>query len=144
MGQRVAVAKVAKALGLDRAVLRHRIESAGIDTFEGTIDLDELRRIAPMFGADGSDVLERLRLIRENARELRHDPSAPPPAEDLAQQVRSLTVGRLIEKKRAEEARGLIEDLVRHLEALLVSQDPVRREVAMELNEWLARRLRPG
>lgn len=137
----VPIARAARALGVDRTNLRRRIDSAGIVTFEGSVDLDELRRVAPTFGFDEAEVIERTRLIRENAKAMRHDPRAPQPTDDLALQARRLTVDLLVEKRRVERLQGVVNGLLHRLEELQVSTDPARRGIALDLNAWLAEKL---
>ncbi|MBF0560855.1 MAG: hypothetical protein HQL37_02340 [Alphaproteobacteria bacterium] len=137
----VSVAKVARALGINRAELRQRIDSAGIATFEGAIDLEELRRIAPRFDMGEDDIMERTRLIRENAKALRHDPGNKPSSEDPHQQIRRLTVDLLLEKRRVERYEQIVNDLFKRFEEIQVSPDSGRRDVALELGGWLAKTL---
>ncbi|MEO5375079.1 MAG: hypothetical protein H7840_12480 [Alphaproteobacteria bacterium] len=141
MSQRVAISKVARALGIDRAEMRQRIEAAGIATFEGMVDVADLRPIAPTFGLGEQEIFERLRLIRENAKALRYDPTIPPPPEDLKQRIRTLTVELLVAKQRAHFHQEVMRELFLRLDALLASDDPASRKVALELNAWLADKL---
>lgn len=144
MSHFVSIAKAARTLGVNRAGLNHRIENAGIETFEGKIRLDDLRRIAPAFGLDDPGILERTRLIRENAKAFRHDPNNPPSSESLTLQIRSMKVDLLMEKQRVDHLQKAMTALFHRLESYLASDDPVRRQVALELNEWLAGRLSQG
>lgn len=141
MTQIVGIAKVARALNLNRAELRQRIENAGITTFDGMINVDDLRAVAPTFGLQESELMERLRLLRENARELRHDPTAKPPAEDLTQQVRNLKVEHLLAKRRFEHCQSVMDALLKHLGEMLGSENLAHQQVARELNVWFADRI---
>lgn len=140
MSELVAIAKVARVLGLNRAELRRRIEDAGIATFEGMVEVAALPPIAPTFGLAESDILEKTRLIRENAKALRHDPSVVQP-KDLSRQVRTLTMDLLLEKQRVHRYKGLFDDLCLRLDGLLASPEATHRDLALDLNKWLADRL---
>lgn len=141
MGEMIGISKAARLLGLDRLELRRRIDSAGIPTFDGMVSFDALDRVLPNLGFDESEIVERTRLIRENARALRHDPRVRPP-DDLAQEVRNLTSALLIERRRLERFKKIFDDLSFHLGHEQDSTDPKRREFAHELTAWLVEKIR--
>ena len=138
MSHRIAVSVAARSLGINRAELNRKIANAGIAAFEGKVEVEDLRRIAPAFGLDEPEILERTRLIRENAKAFRHDPNNPPPSEDLAVQIRSLRVDLLMEKQRVDRYQKLVTALFHKLDGYLASDEAAQRQVALELNEWLA------
>ncbi|MBF0093542.1 MAG: hypothetical protein HQL33_03425 [Alphaproteobacteria bacterium] len=142
MSELVAISKAARALGINRTDLSRRLGNAGITTFEGMVELADLRRVAPTFGLEEAEILERTRLIRENARAFRHDPGNPPPVDDLAWQIRSLKVDLLMEKQKLDSCQRVITALFHRLEGFLASDDPARHRIALELNEWLAGQLK--
>jgi len=64
-GERIRVSKASRLLGVKRSELNSRLEAAQIETFEGDVDYEKIKCIAPSLGANQPE-LNRVRLICEN------------------------------------------------------------------------------
>ncbi|MCK4939479.1 MAG: hypothetical protein KAR80_04240, partial [Rhodospirillaceae bacterium] len=58
MEQKITVSQAARELGVSRSELNRRLGAAGIDAFEGRVDLEKVQCIAPTLGR-GDAMLER-------------------------------------------------------------------------------------
>lgn len=136
-GERISIAKAAKALGLDRRELCKRLCKAGVEGFEGWVRLEDLKAVAPK-AALGRDLeTERTRLIRETAR--RRQAATPPrkPAQVLQDDLDKMHNQWLAERKRAQEYYVLFDRIVDELGAWQDSADPARAQFAREFAHWI-------
>ncbi len=137
MGEQIGVSKAARMLGVKRADLNKRLDSAGISTFEGEVDFEKVKCIAPSLDIEAPEFLDRIQCIRENAAK----PVAPPPSSNdprvLADEVQRLSSELLIETQMGHHYRQVIVDLANKLGKMQMSGSPEYRETAFELCEWL-------
>jgi len=140
MGQRIGVSKVARMLGIKRSELNKRLSAAGIETFEGDVDFEKVKCIAPSL--DRSDPqLDRIQKIRENAS-YRDREDLNQPSSDLQDRIKRLTTEVAIEIETAREYRNIVEDVAAKLGELQASENEERRRIGFELCEWLRNKVR--
>jgi len=139
MGERVSIAKAARLLGLDRHELCERLCRAGIESFEGAVELDDVKRISPKLNMDDGLISERVRLIRQTAR--RRQAVAPPRKKEyeLQDELDRLHNQWLAERKRAQEYYALFDHLIDELGHWQNADDPHRAAFALEFSEWLCK-----
>ncbi|MBF0252085.1 MAG: hypothetical protein HQL35_15830 [Alphaproteobacteria bacterium] len=137
MGELISIAKCAKALEIKHRDFSRRLASAGIETFEGKVDVDDVKRIAPNFTLDDQTICETVRLIRQTAR--RRGAVAPPhkPERELQDDLDRMHNKWLLERKRAQEYRDFVDNLVTHLGQMQESQDPNEAAWAVRLSAWI-------
>ena len=139
MGKRVSIAKAARLLGLDRHELCERLGRAGIESFEGAVELDDVKRISPKLNMDSGLMSERVRLIRQTARR-RHAVAPPRKKEyELQDELDRLHNQWLAERKRAQEYYTLFDQLIDELGHWQNADDPHRAAFALEFSEWLCK-----
>jgi len=135
MGQRIGVSKAARLLGIKRSELNKRLAAANIDTFEGKVDFDKVKCIAPSLDL-GDPELERIQRIRESASYPDGDGLDDAPNE-LKDKIKRLRVEAAVEAETAREYRNIIEDVAAKLGELQASENEERRRIGFELCEWL-------
>lgn len=137
MSEKIGVSKVARLLGVKRADLNKRLLAAGIPTFEGKVDFEKVKCIAPAFDLGESVMLDRIQCIRENLAKPAGTPSAVQDAAGLADQVQKLSTALAIEQQMGQHYRQILVDMAEKLGELQMSGEPEQREIAFELCEWL-------
>lgn len=137
MGERVSISKAARLLGLDRHELCERLCRAEIESFEGQVDLDDVKRIAPKLNIHDGLMNERVRLIRQTARR-RQATQAPRRTElELQDELDRLHNQWLAERKRAQDYYDLFDVMIDELGHWQNSKDPTRAAFALEFSKWL-------
>lgn len=141
MGQNIAVSKAAKLLGINRSELNKRLLAADIPTFEGVVDLEKVRCIAPSLDLEGQGVLDdRVRYLRENVSKPKRD-SLFSHNRDLEAEVRHLSSELIVEAQMAGHYRQILEDIGRKLGELQTAKDESTRDAAFEICQWLRTRI---
>ena len=136
MTERITVSKAAKLLGVTRAELRKRLAAAEIETFEGEVDLEEVRCIAPDLKRADQEILDRVKYLRNDASKLPRDEKVQS-IHDLQAEVRRLTTQLSIETQMAGHYRAIVEDLGHELGQMQTADDPAARQAALTLCQWL-------
>ncbi len=139
MEERVSLTKVARSLGVKRRELCARLRNAGIETFEGSVDLDEVKRISPRLATQEGEMNERVRLIRQTAR---RRPAASAPrssARELQDELDKMHNQWLAERKKAQEFNVLFDKLVDELGRWQTSDDPARAAFSLEFSKWICK-----
>ena len=137
MGERVSIAKAAKMLGLDRHELCERLCHAGVESFEGSVDLEEVTRITPKLALQQDLISEKTRLIRQTARRRSALKPVRKPEQELQDELDRMHNRWLAERKRAQEYYALFDKLVDELGHWQNSDDPHRAAFALEFSEWV-------
>jgi len=135
MGQRIGVSKAARLLGIKRSELNKRLAAANIETFEGHVDFDKVKCIAPSLDM-GDPELERIQRIRESVSYTESD-GLDGASREIKDRIRHLSAEAAIEAETAREYRKIIEDVAARLGELQASENEERRRVGFELCEWL-------
>jgi len=136
MGEMIGVSKAARIIGVSRSDLSKRLAHAGIDTFEGQVDLEKVKCLAPSLNLADPDV-ERLELIRENPVARIHSGDAASSKQDLLDEVHRLSTELMVEAGMSAQYRKLVEDIAAKLGEMQISEAGERRQIAFELCEWL-------
>lgn len=137
MEKKIAVSKAARLLGVKRADLSSRLLAAGIPTFEGEVDFEKVKCIAPTIGLADSDIFERVQCLRENLMKPMSSSQVDHGSGNLADQVQKLSTALMIETQMGQRYRQIIVDFAEKLGELQLSGKPAQRELAFELCQWL-------
>lgn len=140
MAKYVSVAKAAQVLGVTRARLQELIRSGELETFEGRVELEHLRKNFPALAFNEPKIEERTRVIKESAYGNRLQKLMQPSSEVLQAKLKRLTVDLNVERTRARDYQDIIEGLLKKLDELQQFADPNQRELIYELNIWLVAR----
>ncbi len=133
----ISVSKAAKLLGMKRAELNQRLSAADIPTFEGEVDFEKVKCIAPSLNLSDPEILDRVKYIRENIAKPLPGMIVDHQGKDLSVEVQKLTKDLMIETQTANHYRDIINDLAAKLGELQKSEIPEQRELGFELCQWL-------
>lgn len=136
MNERITVSKAAKLLSITRNELRDRLAAAEIETFEGEVELEQVRCIAPDLKLADQGILERVKYLRNDASKQPHDERLRS-VHELQAEVRRLSTALTIETQMGQHYRAIVEELGKKLGELQTSDDPGERRVALALCQWL-------
>lgn len=140
MAKYVGVAKAARILGISRTRLQELIRNGELETFEGQVEIEQLRKNFPTLAFSDPDIEERTRIIKESAYGNRLQQLVKPSAEVLEAKVRRLSVDLNVERTKARDYQDIIEGLLEKLSDMQRTVDPKQRELIYELNIWLLAR----
>ncbi|CCQ74706.1 hypothetical protein [Magnetospira sp. QH-2] len=141
MGKPIAVSKAARMMGVSRSDLNKRLLAAGIPTFEGHVDLERVKCIAPSLDMADSLMVERVAHIRANPSKGINDNKTLPSQRELADDVRHLTTEVMVANNQAARYRMLLDEVAGKLGELQTSESGDRRDMAFELCAWLRGRI---
>ena len=141
MGQQVGVAKAAHLLGISRHDLQRLIHDGDLKTFEGQVDMDELRQRYPTLALNDDPVKERIDLIRGTAFERRIRETLTPDTDSLQIQLRKRTADLSVAQAKMLKFRVCIEELAQLLGDLNRDATPDQKKVISIINSWLLDKL---
>jgi CDP-4-dehydro-6-deoxyglucose reductase len=128
------LARAARLVGTSRGVLQQKIQSGELDSFDGSVSLEELQRVFPDAALEDNTVLEHVESIKERAFGRRIAERALPDKEVLAARVHELG-------KELAESKALLKHSTGVLEGLNALLDEWRSgphsETAIALKDWL-------
>lgn len=141
MARYMGVAKAAKLLGLSRDSLQQLIRRGDLITFEGQVDLEELKSRFPALALDKSPVMERTQIIRETAYAKRVAERLSPSKDDLVSQIRRLKVELSVANVKHRSYRDLFTELLEKLNEMQQLNESNQQKLINELNAWLLERI---
>ena len=141
MGQQLGVAKAAHVLGVSRHELQRLIHDGDLHTFEGQLDLDELRHRYPALALKDDPVKERIDLIRGTAFSRRVRQTVSPEKDALEVQLRKRTADLSVAEAQMKRFRGCIEELAQLLGDLNRDATQDQKKVISVINSWLLDKL---
>jgi len=142
MTQYLGVAKAAKLLGVPRDTLQQLIRRGDLETFEGKVDLEALKKRFPALALDDSSMVERTQIIRDSAYAKRVQETLSPSKEDLQSQIRRLIVELSVARVKQKSYRDLFTELLDKLTELQQNAQPEQQWFIDELNSWLLERIK--
>jgi len=141
MGQQMGVAKAAHLLGISRHDLQRLIHDGELNTFEGQVDIAELRQRYPAMALKDDPVKERVDLIRGTAFARRVSETVAPDPDSLQNQLRKRTADLSVAQAQVQRFRGCIEELAQLLGDLNRDASPEQKKVISVVNSWLLDKL---
>jgi CDP-4-dehydro-6-deoxyglucose reductase len=141
MGNLIGLARAAQLLGIGRRELQRLIQKGDLATFEGCVDVDELRRRYPTLGLQDGSILERISFLQETAFARRVRETVMPDVDDLAGKLKKRTADLAVERARARHYCTVLRDLTAQIAAMHAESGPETRERLEALNCWLIKRL---
>ena len=140
MGQRIGVAKVAKLLGIKRGDLNKRLQAADIPTFEGEVDYEKVRCIAPSLNF-GDPAVRRAQYMREDTSKTFHKDQATLEREALEHEVKHLTTELMVASREADYFQDILQEMADRLGEVQMGERGERQALAFELCGWLRNRI---
>lgn len=144
MAKFVSVAKAAQILGVSRAKMQELIRSGELETFEGRVELELLRKSFPALAFHEPEIEERMKIIKDSAYGNRIQQLVSPPSDVLKAKIKRLSVDLNVERTKARDYHDIIEGLLEKLTEIQQNADPAQRELIAELNMWLLARFDSG
>ena len=133
----ISVSRASKLLGIKRSELNEQLSASDIQTFEGMVDFEEVKAIAPAISLCEAEILDRVRFIREDTSKLPPADLEEQSREHLEAKVRKLTTDLMVETRTVERYEQILVTLARQLGELQSSESEGERELAAKLCEWL-------
>ena len=140
MAKYVSVARAAQLLGVSRASMQQLIRNGELTTFEGKVELEQLRKSFPALAFNESPVVERIRIIKDSAYGERLQKLVDPPADILQAKIRRLSVDLNVERSKARDYQDIINGLMEKLSDMQQIGNDSQRQIVYELNLWLLAR----
>ena len=137
MAKFVSVAKAAQLLGVSRASMQQLIRSGELTTFEGKVEIEQLRENFPALAFNESPVVERARIIRDTAYGERLQKLTIPSTEALEAKIKRISVDLNVERAKARDYLAIIHGLLEKLSDMQQHGDENQRQTIHELNIWL-------
>ncbi len=142
MDNQISVSKASRLLGMSRAELTAQLHAANIMTFEGKVDFESLKTVAPAINLCEEDILSRVRYIREDVtKKDRRNPDELS-NQELAAKVKKLTTDLMVEARTADHYEKMLVELARQFGELQTSENDEVRKLAASLCEWLRKSIR--
>ncbi|MGM0594048.1 MAG: hypothetical protein ACQETD_05875 [Pseudomonadota bacterium] len=141
MAEQVGVAKAAHILGISRHELQRLIHDGELHTFEGRVDLAELRQRYPAMALKDDPLKERLDLLRSTAFARRVRDTVTPDQDSLERQLRKRTAELSVAEAKMQKFRGCIEELAQVLGDLNRDATPDQKAIIGVVNSWLLDKL---
>src|SRR5512143_3913383 len=141
MGQHVPVARAATILGISRHDLQRAIRRGDLHTFEGELDLDELRQHYPFMDISKDPQIERAAMIRATAFARRVREEVTPDPDALTIQLKKRMTELSVAREQNKKYRTLVEDLAQMLCDLQETDDVKQKELVSIINRWILDRL---
>lgn len=141
MGQHVPVARAATILGVSRHDLQRAIRRGDLHTFEGDLDLDELRQRYPFMDISKDPQVERAAMIRDTAFARRVREEVMPDVDALTIQLKKRMTELSVAREQNKKYRLLVEDLAQMLCDLQETDDVKQKELISIINRWILDRL---
>lgn len=136
----VPVARAAKLLGVSRSKLQQLIRTGELETFEGQVDVEHLRKKFPGMDFQEDEAFERTQIIKDHAYGERIQKIIAPPTDVLEAQIKRLKVDLNVERTRARDYHDIILGVLQKLSELQDGGDDSQKQIVHELNMWLLAR----
>ena len=140
MAKYVNVAKAARILGVSRARMQELIRTGELETFEGQVDVEQLRSKFPGLAFNESPIVERAKIIKDSAYGERLQKLITPSSDILEAKIRRLSVDLNVERTKARDYQDVIEGLLEKLTEMQQYSDESQRRIIQEINLWLLAR----
>ena len=141
MTQYVGVAKAARLLGISRRQIQQYIHDGELETFEGRLDVEALRRRYPELCLDEDTLVERVRHIKSSAFSRRVSDTVTPDQATLTDQLKRTKTELAVAKGRADHIQEVLDELTGRMRDLARDMDPEPREHVYDLLSWLSCKL---
>lgn len=141
MAQYVGVAKAAQLLGISRRKLQAYMRDGRLETREGRLDVEELRRFYPELQVSDDQAVERARHLKASAFSRRVRETLTPDTDALIDQLKRAKADAAVEKGRADHYREVLEALCERMRVTAEEMEEADRELLYDLSGWLYSRL---
>jgi len=141
MEKRISISQAARLLDITTKELNTRIAAANIPTFEGEVDLEQVKCVAPSLKLSDPAILKKVQYLRENTLHPIQNLDRDQGGDKAAGEMQKIASQLMIEVQEANHYREIINELVKELGHHQLSGEPGKQELAFELCRWLRERI---
>lgn len=141
MGNLIGLAKAAQLLGISRHELQRLVRKGDLRTFEGCVEIEELRARYPTLGLQDGSLLERISFLQETAFARRVRETVLPDVDEFAAKLKKRTADLAVERARAQHYCRILRELTGKIASLHAESGAETRACLEALNGWLVKRL---
>lgn len=128
-------------LGIERRELQRLIRKGEIQTFEGKLDLEELKVRFPQLALERDELCDRLELIRSTAFSRRVSSTVQPDTDELEIQIKKRDTELAVQRARADKYETILRDLLQMVCDLQETESKEQHETASFVSQWIMKRL---
>lgn len=139
--EKIGVSQAARLLKVARSEIQSLIKSGQLETFEGKVDIDDLRTLFPTMDVELNSVHRDLEFIRKAAYSNRVQSRLMPSRGDVQANLDKTRMQLLVEKQKATTYTNIMEELLSYMIGLRVEANEDERRVIDELSHWLVDKL---
>lgn len=141
MAQTIEVAKAVHLLGIKRSQLQKLIKSGDLQTFEGKIDVEELKACFPSTALLAGAFESELEFIKKAAYSNRVQSAVLPSTEDITSQLHQTQVKLLVEKQKANKYLTTVQNLLTYISELRSDADENDKKVIDKISQWILQQM---
>ena len=129
MSERISVSKAVNLLSIKRSEMRERLTAADVDTFEGEVELEQMRCIAPNLKLTDQTILDKVKYLRNYITKTSRD-RRKQTIKNLQNEVGKLSAALRVEIQMANHYRDIVADLDQKLSEMQTSRDKAQPRAA--------------
>lgn len=137
MSRKIEVARAIHILGIKRSHLQKLIKSGDLSTFEGKVDIDELKACFPSTAIVASVFEAELEYIKKAAYSNRVQQALLPSKEDLNNQLDKTKIKLIVEQQKATKYINVINGLLTHISELRSESTVSDKKVIDDISQWI-------
>jgi len=137
----IDVARAIHLLGIKRSQLQKLIKSGDLQTFEGKVDVDELKACFPATAIVNSVFEAELEFIKKAAYSNRVQDAVLPDNTDLSNQLQRARVKMVVEQQKADKYHNIVRGLLNHLSELRSEANSSDKEMIDEISQWVLQQM---
>lgn len=141
MAQLIAIAKAARQLGISRHELQKLVHSGDLNSFDGSVDFEELSNRFPLLRLEDTLAHERVKLIKATAFGRRVRQEVAPERGELETRLHKKEADLAINRARAKRYQTFFKDLLVHLGEIQSDANAEQKEMIVDLNRWIVDRM---
>ena len=137
MARTIEVARAIHLLGIKRSHLQKLIKSGDLHTFEGKVDVDELKACFPSTAIVSGVFEAELEFIKKAAYSNRVQDAVIPDKTDLNNQLQRAKVKMVVEQQKATKYLKILQDLLDYISVLRSESSVSDKKVIDEISQWV-------
>lgn len=141
MTQLIAIAQAARKLSISRHDVQKLVLCGELESFNGSVDFDELCRRFPQLRLQDNSANERAKLIRATAFGRRVSQAVAPDQDELEVRLHKKETDLAINRAKAQHYQAIFKELLAHLGSLQGDATVEQKEMLYALNGWIVERM---
>lgn len=137
MSRKIEVARAIHLLGIKRSHLQKLIKSGDLQTFEGKVDIDELKACFPSTAILASVFESELEYIKKAAYSNRVQDAVLPSKEDLNSQLHRAKVKLIVEQQKATKYLDVVQGLLTYISEVRCDASQSDKVVIDKISQWV-------